>query len=97
MDLGGENAACFAARSDMAQKNRPSVQKREREQKKRQRESAKVAKAAEKRERRAQQKQAAQSTLPSSGVGPSADGENGKESERRVRVTQADDRGTVGG
>lgn len=68
----------------MAQKNRPSVQKREREQKKRQRESAKAAKAAEKRERRSQQKLEQQSGVPSSDVASSVDAVNMQETERPV-------------
>jgi hypothetical protein len=57
----------------MAKKNRPSVQKREREQKKRQRETAKVAKAAEKRERRFKQKLEMQSVRPLSDAVPIID------------------------
>lgn len=63
----------------MAKKNRPSVQKREREQKKRERETARVAKAAEKRERRFQQEQELPSALPLSEVVPRVDGNNSSE------------------
>jgi len=51
----------------MAKSNRPSVQKREREQLKRQRERIKAEKAAEKRERRFNQSQLGQPTSPPPG------------------------------